>query len=62
MLSSGYLNITFLLTTYVTMSPKPTTYFTFNYSNNDYQGLHDYLSQFNFSPSYTSDYVKYRSV
>jgi len=59
LLSSDYLNITFLLTTYIMMSPKPTTYFTFNYSKGDYQGLHDYLSHSNFSPRYTSDDVEY---
>jgi len=44
------------------MSPKPTTYFTFNYSKGDYQWLHDYLSHSNFSPCYASDDVEYTCI
>jgi len=59
MLSSDHLNITFSLSTYVTMSAKPTTYFTLNYMVGDYQGLHDFLCGSNFAPCYASDDVEY---
>jgi len=59
LLISDHLNITFSLSTCVMMSAKQTTYFTFNYREGDYQGLHDLLCDFNFTPCYVIDDVEY---
>ena len=60
LLPSDHFDITFSLSTTVSVSSKQTTtHFTFNYPKGDYQGLTNYLCCADFTSCYLSDDVEY---
>jgi len=59
LLLSDHYSVTFLVSISVTTSSKPTTYFAFNYSKGDHQGLSDHLLHTDFTPCYLSHNVEY---
>ena len=59
LLPSDHYSITFSLSISVTISSKSTSYFTFNYSKGDYQGLCEYLLHSDFLPCYISHEIEY---
>ena len=58
-LKSDHNNVTFSVAFHIRTSFKAATYFTFNYSRGDYQGLLDYLLHSDFTPCYSSHNVEF---
>ena len=59
LLTSDHYSITLSLSVSVTASLKSASYFTFNYSKGDYQGLCEYLLYSDFTPCYLSHDIEY---
>lgn len=57
-LLSDHYTVTFLVSVSIVTSSKSTTYFTFNYSKGEYQGLHECLLHSDFTPCYLSHDVE----